>query len=91
MEDYFNLVNLLFPQELADLDWHKVSVQELSLRISSSLAHGLSKEQVLRKREQYGKNAPPPPKTHRTRKILGYFFKGFSSVLLIGSILVFIS
>ena len=32
-----------------------------------------------------------PPQTHRIKQILGYFFKGFGSILLLGAILVFIS
>lgn len=40
---------------------------------------------------QYGKNAPSDPPTHRTREILGYFFKGFGPILLIAAILVFIA
>lgn len=66
-------------------------MQELTLRLSTSLTDGLSREQVLRKREEYGRNAPPPSETHRIKKIFGYFFKGFGSILLVGSILVFIS
>jgi sodium/potassium-transporting ATPase subunit alpha len=46
---------------------------------------------VRRRTEQYGKNSPSPPRTHYTRDILGYFFKGFGIVLLIASILVFIA
>jgi sodium/potassium-transporting ATPase subunit alpha len=34
---------------------------------------------------------PSRPRTHYVRTIFGYFFKGFGSVLLIGSILVFVS
>ena len=44
-----------------------------------------------RKTAQYGRNVPSPPKTRYTRKVFGYLFGGFGSVLLLGSILVFIS
>ena len=32
----------------------------------------------------------PPPPAHRFQQIFGYFFKGFGSILFLGSILVFI-
>ncbi|KAK0636109.1 hypothetical protein B0T17DRAFT_482038 [Bombardia bombarda] len=77
--------------DLADLEWHTVSVDEVTRRLSTSLDQGLSKNQVDRKIVEYGKNTPSPPDTHRVREIIGYFFKGFGSILLLGSILVFIA
>ena len=59
--------------------------------MSTSLSYGLSSDQVQRRLERDGKNCLSPPKTHHTRKILGYFFKGFGTVLLIASILVFVA
>lgn len=44
-----------------------------------------------RRLSKYGKNAPSPPQTHRLRTTLGYFFKGFGSVLLVASVLVFVA
>jgi sodium/potassium-transporting ATPase subunit alpha len=34
---------------------------------------------------------PSKPQTHHFQTIFGYFFKGFGSILLVGSILVFVS
>jgi sodium/potassium-transporting ATPase subunit alpha len=34
---------------------------------------------------------PSPPPTHYFSRIFGYFFRGFGSILLVGSILVFVS
>lgn len=34
---------------------------------------------------------PSPAPTHRVKQVLGYFFKGFGSILLVGAILVFVS
>ena len=48
-------------------------------------------DQVKRRSVEYGKNAPTPPKTHRVRQTIGYFFKGFGSILLVGAILVFVA
>jgi sodium/potassium-transporting ATPase subunit alpha len=40
---------------------------------------------------EYGKNLPSPPPTHYFKTIFAYFFRGFGSILLFGSILVFVS
>ncbi|RDW59706.1 putative calcium-transporting ATPase [Coleophoma cylindrospora] len=78
-------------KELADLDWHKITPNEIYTRLSTSPQRGLSAEQAKRRLAEHGKNAPSPPPTHRFQQIFGYFFKGFGSILLIGSILVFVS
>ena len=79
-----------FP-ELADLDWHTISSNELYTRLSSSPSQGLSADQVKRRLIEHGKNQPSPPPTHYLQQIFGYFFKGFGSILLVGSILVWVS
>ena len=76
--------------ELLDLDWHTISVDEVFRRLSTETSHGLSLEQAKRRLSEYGKNAPSPAPTHYTKTIFGYFFKGFGSILLLGSILVFV-
>ena len=60
-------------------------------RLSSSPTQGLSSEQVKRRLTEYGKNIPSSPPTHYFQQIFGYFFKGFGSILLVGSVLVFVS
>ncbi|KAM5361230.1 hypothetical protein ACJZ2D_013246 [Fusarium nematophilum] len=77
--------------DLAKLEWHTHNVDEVIRRLSSSLTQGLSSEQVERRVARYGKNAPSPAPTHNTKKIFGYFFKGFGTVLFVASILVFIA
>ncbi|KAL1892065.1 hypothetical protein Sste5346_007220 [Sporothrix stenoceras] len=77
--------------DLVDLHWHTTPPEEVAMQLSTSIKTGLSSDQVTRRIGQYGKNVPSPPPTHRTRQILGYFFKGFGPVLLIASILVFIA
>ena len=42
--------------ELADLEWHTLTPNELCQILSTSLAQGLSGEQVKRKKEEYGSN-----------------------------------
>ncbi|KAG7125196.1 Sodium/potassium-transporting ATPase subunit alpha-1 like protein [Verticillium longisporum] len=77
--------------EVAQLDWHTLSPEEILRRLSSSRTEGLSPDQVARRMAHYGKNAPSDPPTHHTRKFLGYFFKGFGPILLVAAILVFIA
>ncbi|KAB8289830.1 hypothetical protein EYC80_010462 [Monilinia laxa] len=78
-------------KELSDLDWHTITPDEILKRLSTSTSQGLSREQVNRRLSQYGKNTPSHPPTHLFQSVLGYLFKGFGSVLLLGAILVFIS
>jgi sodium/potassium-transporting ATPase subunit alpha len=77
--------------DLGNLDWHIVSVNEIYTRLSSSPSQGLSSEQAKRRLTEYGKNTPSSPPTHRFKQVFGYFFKGFGAILLVGSILVFVS
>ncbi|KAG8424056.1 hypothetical protein J3458_000891 [Metarhizium acridum] len=78
-------------KDLSDLQWHTITATEVAERLVTSSTNGLSESQAERRLEEYGKNAPSPPKTNRILTILGYFFKGFGGILLVGSILVFVS
>jgi hypothetical protein len=78
-------------KELSDLDWHIISTDEILMRLSTSTKQGLSQEQSTRRLIEYGKNHPSAPPTHRFETVFGYFFKGFGSILLVGSVLVFVS
>jgi len=85
------LTPLLLLPDIALLEWHIITINDLSTRLSTSLKDGLSNDQVQRRAIQYGKNSPSQPNTHYTRKALGYFFGGFGPVLFVASILVFIA
>lgn len=76
---------------LADLEWHTLPVADVVNRWTTSLDQGLSQDQIKRRVTEYGKNTPSPPETRHFQQIMGYFFKGFGSVLLVGSILVFVA
>lgn len=52
---------------------------------------GLSNDEVQRRAQQYGKNIISPLPNRWFWQIFGYFFKGFGAILLVGSILVFVS
>jgi len=77
--------------EFENLDWHTIAPNEIYARLSTSPQQGLSAEQAKRRLTEYGKNTPSPPPTHYFQQIFGYFFRGFGSILLVGSILVFVS
>lgn len=68
-----------------------VAPNEIYIRLSTSITQGLSATQASRKLTEYGKNVPSRPPTHHIKQVLGYLFKGFGSILLLGSILVFVS
>jgi sodium/potassium-transporting ATPase subunit alpha len=51
----------------------------------------LSASQVVEKQATYGKNVPSKPPSQLPRKIFGYLFGGFGSILFLGAILVFIA
>ncbi|KAI5800828.1 hypothetical protein FPQ18DRAFT_253093 [Pyronema domesticum] len=74
-----------------DLDWHKIPVDEVYSRLSSSPLQGLSQAQHARKLKEFGRNLPSPPPSRWFRKALSYLFGGFGSILLVAAILVFIA
>ena len=78
------------PLELSSLEWHTITPEELYSRLSTDPSRGLSDEQIKRRFAEHGKNVPSPPPTHHFKTIFGYFFRGFGSILLVGSILVFV-
>ncbi|KAI5815821.1 hypothetical protein BZA77DRAFT_73418 [Pyronema omphalodes] len=77
--------------EFADLDWHKITVDEVYSRLSSSPLQGLSQAQHIRKLKEFGRNLPSPPPSRWFRKTLGYLFGGFGGILLVAAILVYIA
>ncbi|WVW86130.1 hypothetical protein I302_108171 [Kwoniella bestiolae CBS 10118] len=78
-------------KDLAELEWHKYSVDDILQRLSSNSKLGLEDEQVKRKLSQYGHNEVSPPKDNLLLKWLNYVLGGFGSLLLIASILCFIA
>ena len=61
------------------------------MQLGTPLKTGLSSDQVARRHAQYGKNLPSAPPSHITRRLFGYFFKGFGPVLLVAAVLVFVA
>ncbi|KAA8650831.1 cation-translocating P-type ATPase [Aspergillus tanneri] len=77
--------------DLSNLEWHILSAIELQKQWQVDASQGLSTEQAKQHISQYGKNAISHMPHPWVSQILGYFFKGFGAILLIGCILVFIS
>ncbi|KAL6890041.1 calcium ATPase [Trichoderma evansii] len=77
--------------DLEDLEWHTLSIQEVSQKLDTSIETGLSIQGVKDKTEEFGANTPTPPKSRLLQKIFFYLFGGFGSILFGGSILVFVS
>lgn len=77
--------------ELADLDWHTLTVAQVAERLSVSLAVGLEPIQVDRKVKEHGKNEITPPSKNIFLKIVKYILGGFGPLLLGAAILCFIA
>lgn len=77
--------------DYATVDWHKITTQDLCIRLSTSLQQGLSADGAARKLKEYSPNVPSPPPSTWFRRFVGYFFGGFGTILLTASILVFVA
>ncbi|KAI8099726.1 uncharacterized protein BX664DRAFT_355122 [Halteromyces radiatus] len=78
-------------EDLADVNYHKATVTEITQQYNTSLEHGLDNEQLKTRTDLYGKNAISPPPNNWPRKIFGYFFGGFCGLLWFASIICWIS
>ncbi|KAL4893613.1 hypothetical protein BDV59DRAFT_193080 [Aspergillus ambiguus] len=76
---------------ITELDWHRLSVDELQRCLSTSATQGLSGEQVNRRYSEYGRNKPTPPPSRWFRTMISYLFGGFGSIVLFGCVMVFIA
>jgi sodium/potassium-transporting ATPase subunit alpha len=77
--------------EFNEIDYHKVNVDELLSRFSSSRGNGLSSSQAAQKLKTIGANLPSPPPSQWFRKTISYLFGGFGAILFTAAILVFIA
>ncbi|KAN0129016.1 cation transporting ATPase [Lactarius tabidus] len=78
-------------KDLSDLDWHHVSIDEALRRLGVSPKTGIDTPQVQRRVAQYGANQISPPPSRMLRKVLGWVFGGFGSLLLAASIVCFLA
>ncbi|KAI9799128.1 MAG: hypothetical protein M1825_004895 [Sarcosagium campestre] len=77
--------------DFADTEWHTLDHLSIYKKLETTPDSGLSASQVAEKQAQYGRNVPSKPPSQLFRKIFGYFFGGFGSILFVGAILVFIA
>ncbi|VDP69100.1 unnamed protein product [Echinostoma caproni] len=78
-------------QEL-DMDEHRISLEELYMRLSTDPVNGLTAEQAKTRLERDGPNALTPPKTTpEWVKFCKQLFGGFSLLLWFGAVLCFIA
>jgi len=73
------------------LDYHRIPVDELYSRLSTSPSQGLSSEKVARKLSEHGLNAPLPPSPRWNRKTMSYLFGGLGAILFVAAMVVFIA
>merc|ERR1711953_570245 len=78
-------------QEL-EIDVHRVSVDELCKRFTTSVEHGLTDAQALKGLQEHGPNAlTPPPTIPEWVKFCQCLFSGFAMLLWFGAILCFLA
>ncbi|PSR80352.1 hypothetical protein BD289DRAFT_490855 [Coniella lustricola] len=73
------------------IDWHRSSIEDIQKRLNVNATQGLSTDDAQRITKEHGKNKLSPLPNPWFRKIMGYLFKGFGSILCVGGILVLIS
>ncbi|KAJ1956246.1 hypothetical protein IWQ62_005346, partial [Dispira parvispora] len=78
-------------KEVIDLKFHLLSTDEFEKLFSTSLSGGLESEMAQNRLIRNGKNCISPPKSNLLRKLLGYAFGGFCSLLWIASIVCFVA
>ncbi|RSL44135.1 hypothetical protein CEP51_016272 [Fusarium floridanum] len=75
--------------DTVQFEWHALSVPEVIHQLSTSTTTGLLASQVSEKLTCYGDNAVSPIRNRIAKRILGYLFKGFGTVLFVATILAF--
>ncbi|KAG0031325.1 hypothetical protein BGZ82_007028 [Podila clonocystis] len=74
----------------ATVDFHKLTPAELALRFNSNEALGLPQNEAQRRLQANGPNSLAARKPNFVKKILGYVFGGFCSVLWVGVLTFFL-
>ncbi|EMD00784.1 hypothetical protein BAUCODRAFT_144399 [Baudoinia panamericana UAMH 10762] len=72
------------------VDFHKTSVNELYQRLATHPTKGLDQHAAVKRLQQDGLNVLPSRRPNYAKKLFGYVFGGFCSILWIGVIIFFI-
>ncbi|KAI8642277.1 hypothetical protein BD408DRAFT_443634 [Parasitella parasitica] len=78
-------------EDLSSATYHKISILELSQQYRTNTEQGLDTAQAVCRVAEYGKNTISPPPNNWLKKLIGYFFGGFCSLLWFASIICYIS
>ncbi|PWN42087.1 K, P-type ATPase [Ceraceosorus guamensis] len=78
-------------KDFSNLEWHKLPVEDVLHRLGVSPAGGLDADQAKRRISQYGPNRMSKPQSQLLRKLFGYVFGGFGSLLIGGAIICFLA
>ncbi|KXJ88029.1 calcium-transporting ATPase 1 [Microdochium bolleyi] len=73
-----------------NMTYHELDTTQICQQLNVSAEQGLSGEAAARRLERDGRNTLPQPKTNYIRKLLGYTFGGFCSILWVGVVIFFI-
>lgn len=74
----------------ATVDFHRLTPAEIDLRFNSDATQGLTSNEAKRRLQSHGPNTLQMRKPNYVKKILGYLFGGFCSILWVGAITFFI-
>ena len=77
--------------ELTNLEWHRISVDEIAKRLGTSASVGLTSSAAKDVLAKNGPNKPTPVSNKWAQRIFWYIFGGFGSLLITAAILTFIS
>ncbi|KAJ6031537.1 hypothetical protein N7540_002269 [Penicillium herquei] len=78
-------------EEWRNIEWHTLSTEEIQKRLDVDASFGISNASARERLQKYGANKISPLPNPWFWRIIGYFFKGFGSILMVGGILVFVS
>ncbi|KAF7331386.1 hypothetical protein MKEN_00016600 [Mycena kentingensis (nom. inval.)] len=78
-------------KDLAAVEWHELSTQDVCNRLGVSFAVGLDAPVAARRLVTNGKNVISRPPNNLPKKIFFYIFGGFGSLLFVASIICFIA
>ncbi|KAG0046490.1 hypothetical protein BGZ83_008342 [Gryganskiella cystojenkinii] len=74
----------------ATVDFHRLTPNEIDLRFNSNESQGLNSDEARRRLQAHGPNTLQMRKPNYVKKVLGYLFGGFCSILWVGVITFFV-